>query len=74
MVNHEYKVGDKVKLVSKPPYHWSISMNKYLGREVIITKFYQWCDRTAIQFKNDGSWVFYLDTSIEKYPKVVKEW
>jgi len=56
----EYKVGDKVRLVSKRPAGWNFAgkMDSYLGKEVIITGI----DTSFSFFWFDGSsgWVFSL--------------
>lgn len=84
----EFKVGDKVKLVSKRPKNWNGSgfMDDYLGREVVINQIYDYNKEIGVpdktegplmmfRFDGDGGWRFRLsdiDEKIDQSREVLK--
>ena len=58
-----YKVGDKVRLVSKRPARWNEEggMDEHLGKEVVITNI----AGTTFDFYGSGRWAFSFNNSIE---------
>lgn len=74
-----YKVGDKVRLVSERPYAWSSigNMDKYLNNIVKITHIFddEESEDTSFRFEGDaesGSWSFTLSDIAELLPKNIK--
>lgn len=66
----KYEVGDKVKLVSVRPDTWNNEgeMDKYLGKEVVITKA---IGNTFFEFEGCEGWCFSFRKSVEG--KVIRE-